>query len=69
VRDLNIPDLVIGKMDAKNNDSEGVDIKVYPTLIWYSKEGKKGETVSFPFELEVLKKWVSEHSESYREAT
>lgn len=35
-----VPHLTIAKMDATANEVEGVDIKGYPTLKWYPKDGK-----------------------------
>ena len=37
-------DLVIAKFDATTNEAEGVNIRGYPTLIFYSKENKEGVT-------------------------
>lgn len=41
-----VPNLVIGKFDATANEVDGVDIKGYPTLLFYPK-GNKGSPISF----------------------
>jgi len=68
VKDLNTPDIIIGKMDAKNNHSEGVDIKHYPELIWYPKNNKVGVSCKYAHTMEGLKKFMQDNSSSYREA-
>ena len=35
-----VPDLVIGEMDATANDAEYISIKLYPTIIMFSKDQK-----------------------------
>ena len=38
-----VPNLVIGEMDATTNDAEDISIKLYPTIIMFSKDHKQGE--------------------------
>jgi len=55
-------DLIIAKFDSTLNESEGVEIKGYPTLIFYPKDNKNGVSYDGERELEDFKKWLSEHS-------
>ena len=38
-----VQDLVIGEIDATENDVEDIHIKQYPTIMIFSKERKHGE--------------------------
>lgn len=55
--------MVIGKFDATANEAEGVQVRGYPTLIFYPK-GKKDEPVTYDGDrdLEGFKKWLSENA-------
>ena len=55
-------DLIIAKFDSTLNEAEGVEIKGYPTLIFYPKDNKNGVSYDGERELEDFKKWLSEHS-------
>jgi len=61
-------DVVIAKFDATANEAEGVNIKGYPTLIWYPKGDKAGVTYDGERALEALKTFVSEKSGASAEA-
>ena len=56
--------LVIAKFDATANEAEGVEIRGYPTLIFYPKDNKEGVKFEGERDLESIKKWknVSEHA-------
>jgi len=56
------PDVVIAKFDATANEADGVEVKGYPTLIFYPKDNKDGVTFDGDRELEPLKKWLTENS-------
>jgi len=62
-----VHDLVIAKMDATANEVDGVDIKGYPTLKCYPKDGKKA-AVDFDGErdLDSIKAWLKENSSAYK---
>jgi len=47
-------DLVIAKFDATVNEASGVEIRGYPTLIWYPKDNKAGTTYEGERDLEGL---------------
>lgn len=53
-------DVVIAKFDATANEAEGVNIKGYPTLIWYPKGDKSGVTYDGERALDALKNFVTE---------
>lgn len=55
--------LTIGKFDATANEVDGVDIKGYPTLLFYPKGGK-GSPISFDGErdAEGIKNFLKEKS-------
>lgn len=55
-------DLVIAKFDATTNEAEGVNVRGYPTLIWYPKDNKAGTTYEGDRDLEGLKKYLEENT-------
>ena len=55
-------DLVIAKFDATTNEAEGVNIRGYPTLIFYPKDNKEGVNHDGDRELEDFKDWLSKNS-------
>ena len=55
-------DLVIAKFDSTTNEAEGVEIRGYPTLIFYPKDNKNGVPYEGERELEDFKKWLKENS-------
>jgi len=57
-----VNDLVIAKFDATTNEVDGVDIRSYPTLRFYSKDNKAGVDYSEGRELEDFKVWLDENS-------
>lgn len=54
--------LVIAKFDATANEAEGVEIRGYPTLIFYPKNNKAGVDYSGERELQNFKDWLNENS-------
>lgn len=56
------PNVVIAKFDATVNEAEGVEVRGYPTLIFYPKDNKDGVNFDGDRELEPLKKWLEENS-------
>jgi protein disulfide isomerase len=66
-------DLVIAKFDATTNEAEGVNIRGYPTLIWYPKDNKAGVNYEGERDLEGMKAFLDENiavkGESTTEAT
>jgi len=54
--------LVIAKMDSTANEAEGVEVRGYPTLIFYPKDNKKGVNFDGDRTLEPIKKWLDENS-------
>jgi len=62
-----IPDLVIAKFDATENEADGVDIRGYPTLKWYPKDNKAGVDYEGDRELPDFKKFLEEKSEALKE--
>ena len=55
-------DLVIGKFDATVNEAEGVEVRGYPTLIFYAKDNKEGVTYEGDRDVEAMKAWIMEKS-------
>lgn len=53
-------DLVIGKFDATVNEAEGVEVRGYPTLIFYPKDNKEGVTYEGDRDVESMKAWLKE---------
>lgn len=50
-------------MDATLNEAKGLDIVIYPTIIFYPKWNKDGvKYEEQPRDLESFKKWVEENS-------
>ena len=56
-------DIVIAKFDSTANEAEGLEVRGYPTLIFYPKGNKAGVTFDGDRELEPLKKYLEENSE------
>jgi len=54
--------LVIAKFDATANEAEGVEVRGYPTLIFYPKDNKKGVDYSGERELDNFKTWLADNS-------
>lgn len=59
-------DLVIAKFDATTNEAEGVNVKGYPTLIFYPKENKEGVDYSGERDVESFKKYLTENASSLK---
>jgi protein disulfide isomerase len=57
-------DLVIGKFDATVNEAEGVEVRGYPTLIFYPKDNKEGVTYEGDRDVEAMKAWIKEKATS-----
>jgi protein disulfide-isomerase A1 len=55
-------DLIIGKFDATVNEAEGVEVRGYPTLIFYPKDNKEGIVYDGDREIEGFKAWLNEHA-------
>ena len=55
-------DIVIAKFDATANEAEGVEIRGYPTLIFYPKDNKAGVDYSGERELQNFKDYLAENS-------
>jgi protein disulfide-isomerase A1 len=60
--------LVIAKMDSTANEAEGVEVRGYPTLIFYPRDNKAGVNFDGDRTLEPLKKWLEENSPVLKEA-
>jgi len=62
-----VPNLVLGKMDATANEVDGVEIRGYPTLKFYPKDGKKNP-IDFDGEraIEDLRNFLKEKSTAYK---
>lgn len=61
-------DLVIAKFDATANEAEGVNVRGYPTLIFYPKGGSEPVTYDGDRDLEGFKNWLNENAESVKAA-
>merc|ERR1711934_718681 len=59
-------DLVIAKFDATANEAEGVEVRGYPTLIFYPKDNKAGVDYSGERELQNFKDWLAENSSALK---
>jgi hypothetical protein len=53
---------VIAKFDATANEAEGLEVRGYPTLIFYPRDNKEGVTFDGDRELEPLKKYLYDNS-------
>lgn len=62
----NVQDLVIAKFDATANEVDGVEIRSYPTLIFYPKDNKAGVPYSEGRELDDFKAWLNENSSAVK---
>jgi len=62
------PNLVIAKFDATVNEAEGVEIRGYPTLKWFPRSNKEGESYEGERDLPAFKKFLEENSEVLKEA-
>lgn len=62
----NVDDLVIAKFDATENEVDGVEIRSYPTLIFYPKDNKAGVPYSEGRELDDFKAWLAENSSAVK---
>lgn len=62
-----VPNLTIAKFDATANEVEGLDIRGYPTLKFYSA-GSKGSPTDYDGErgADDIKAWLKEHSKAYK---
>lgn len=56
------PDITIAKMDSTANEVEGVNVRGYPTLIYYGKDNKDGKNYDGGRDLEALKAFVEENA-------
>jgi len=59
-------DLVIGKFDATVNEADGVEVRGYPTLIFYPKDNKEGIVYDGDREIEGFKAWLAEKASSVK---
>lgn len=57
-------DLVISKFDATTNEVDGLQIKGYPTLMFYPKDNKKGVKYEGGRDIEAFKKYLTENASS-----
>ena len=55
-------------MDATANEAEGVNIRGFPTLIFYPKDNKEGVEYDGDRDLESFKEWLGKHSSVYKAA-
>ena len=58
--------IVIAKMDSTANEAEGVEVRGYPTLIFYPKGKKEGVTFDGDRTLEPLKTYIEENSPAFK---
>jgi len=63
---VNVNDLVIAKFDSTANEVDGVDIRSYPTLIFYPKDNKAGVNYGEGRELDDFKAWLAENSSAVK---
>lgn len=56
------PNLVIAKFDSTANEAEGVEVRGYPTLIFYPKNNKAGVNYDGERDLEAFRKWLGDQS-------
>uniref|UniRef100_A0A7S3CQC5 Protein disulfide-isomerase n=1 Tax=Strombidium rassoulzadegani TaxID=1082188 RepID=A0A7S3CQC5_9SPIT len=62
-------DLVIAKFDATANEAEGVNVKGFPTLVFYPKDNKAGVSYDGDRDLESFVSWLEENSQVLKDAT
>lgn len=55
-------DLVIAKMDATANEAEGVNVRGFPTIMFYPKDNKEGVQYEGDRTLEAFSSYLEEHS-------
>jgi protein disulfide-isomerase A1 len=55
-------DITIAKMDSTANEVEGVNVRGYPTLIYYGKDAKEGKNYEGGRDFEALKSFVEEQA-------
>jgi len=60
--------VVIAKFDATVNEAEGVEVRGYPTLIWYPKDNKAGVTFEGDRDLPALITYVTDNSSAVKDA-
>merc|ERR1711935_354975 len=63
------PDLVIGKFDATANEAEGVEVRGYPTLIFYPKDNKAGISYDGERDVASFEAWLKENASSTKAHT
>jgi len=56
------PDVVIGKFDATANEAEGVEVRGYPTLIFYPKDNKEGVSYDGERDVASFEAWLKENA-------
>lgn len=56
------PDITIAKMDSTANEVDGLNVRGYPTLIFYGKDDKEGKTYDGGRDFEALKLFIEENS-------
>jgi len=56
------PNLTIAKFDSTANEAEGVEVRGYPTLIFYPKGNKAGVNYDGERDLESFRKWLGDQS-------
>jgi len=54
-------DVVIADFDATANEADGVEVRGFPTLIFYPKGNKSGITYEGERDLDSFKKWIEEN--------
>ena len=62
-----VTNLVIAKMDATNNEAEGIHISGYPTLMFFPKENKDGTYYTGDKDFESFKMYLEENSVAIEE--
>ena len=56
------PNVVIGKFDATANEAEGVEVRGYPTLIFYPKDNKEGVSYDGERDVASFEAWLKENA-------
>jgi len=59
--------IVIAKFDSTANEAEGVDVRGYPTLIFYPRGGAPSVNYEGERDLEGFKTWLSENAETVKD--